>query len=398
MTPSLTLKHGREKSVRSRHPWVFAGALEAKDDAIHPGATVDLYADTGEWLARGAYNRQSQIAVRIWTWKKDQAVDETYFRTRLAHCSQRREELRKRTDAFRIVNAENDGLPGLIIDQYGSFLIVQFLSAGSEYWRQEILHVICGWSGILGVYDRSDSDVREKEGLEKTTGLLWGEEPPDEIIIREEELSFCVDVRKGHKTGFYLDQRDNRARLKNILTDMNPDLRLLNAFCFSGAFSVVGKKYGRTRVVQVDSSDTALEMAKRNYEINALSTDGDEFLEQDVFQALRTFRDANQKFDLVILDPPKFAFSKQDLMRAARAYKDINWLAMRLLNPGGFLFTFSCSGLVSETLFQQIVFSAAMDAGRNVSIVGRMHQASDHPVRLTFPEGAYLKGLILRSD
>jgi 23S rRNA (cytosine1962-C5)-methyltransferase len=248
------------------------------------------------------------------------------------------------------------------------------------------------------VYDRSDSDVREKEGLEKTTGLLWGEEPPDEIIIREEELSFCVDVRKGHKTGFYLDQRDNRARLKNILTDMNPDLRLLNAFCFSGAFSVVGKKYGRTRVVQVDSSDTALEMAKRNYEINALSTDGDEFLEQDVFQALRTFRDANQKFDLVILDPPKFAFSKQDLMRAARAYKDINWLAMRLLNPGGFLFTFSCSGLVSETLFQQIVFSAAMDAGRNVSIVGRMHQASDHPVRLTFPEGAYLKGLILRSD
>jgi 23S rRNA (cytosine1962-C5)-methyltransferase len=398
MNSRIKLKHNREKSLRLRHPWVFAGALEEKDNSLEPGATVDVESESGEWLARGSYNANSQIAIRIWTWKKEQEVDAGFFYRRLSQCFQQREVLRQRTDAIRIVNAENDGLPGLIVDQYGEYLIVQFLSAGADYWRRTIVDILKQREGIQGVFERSDVDVREKEGLEKKSGNLYGSEPPSEIVIREDGLFFGVDVRAGHKTGFYLDQRENRFLFGKIVNSQNRELRILNAFSYTGAFSIVAKRHSCAHLVQVDTSASALCLARRNYELNAISQADDEFLELDVFQALRTFRDTNQKFDFVILDPPKFAFSKYDLPKAARAYKDINWLAMRLLKPQGLLLTFSCSGLVSETFFQQIVFSAAMDAGRNMSILGRMEQASDHPVRLTFPEGSYLKGFILQAE
>jgi 23S rRNA (cytosine1962-C5)-methyltransferase len=253
---------------------------------------------------------------------------------------------------------------------------------------------------IVGLFERSDADVRLKEGLTKQTGVLGGETPPDEIIIQEDGIQYLVDVHQGHKTGFYLDQRENRKALRNVIGGMpkNQPLEFLNAFCYTGAFSVAAKKERTVRITQIDSSASALSLCHRNYSANALAVDGDTFLEADVFESLRAFRDDHRKFDVILLDPPKFAFSKHGLIQATRAYKDINWLAMRLLNPGGYLLTFSCSGLVSETLFQQILFSAAMDAGRSLSIHGRLGQSTDHPVRLTFPEGAYLKGFILRAD
>jgi 23S rRNA (cytosine1962-C5)-methyltransferase len=398
MIPQVKLKPGREKTIRLRHPWIFAGAVEDMDSSIPPGSTVDILSHTGEWLARGSINVHSQIAIRIWTWKKEQAIHATFFHQRLDRSLQQREILRGHTNAMRLVNAENDGLPGLIIDRYGEFLVVQFLSAGAEFWRQEIIKSISGWENIIGVFERSDVDVREKEGLQKRTGSVHGMEPPTEIVIHENHVSFGVDVRQGHKTGFYLDQRENRTILGHQLEDLPRGLRILNAFSYTGAFSVVAKLHSEATIVQVDSSAPALEQARQNYALNHLASEEDTFLEQDVFQALRVFRDTHEKFDVVILDPPKFAFSKHDLPRASRAYKDINWLAMRILNPGGYLLSFSCSGLVDETLFQQIVFSAAMDAGRNLSILRRLGQASDHPVRLTFPEGHYLKGFLLRAE
>jgi 23S rRNA (cytosine1962-C5)-methyltransferase len=400
MTARMILKPGREKSVRLRHPWVFAGALESHDSTIEPGSTVDIFSHEGEWLARGSYNAKSQIAIRIWTWKESQAVDSAFFRSTLAQSIAHRRALSQRTNAMRLVNAENDGLPGLIIDRYGAHVVVQFLSAGAENWRQTIVEVLREDKTVLGGYERSDADIRIKEGLEKRAGSLFGDNPPEEILIHEDGLNFSVDVRNGHKTGFYLDQRENRAALKKIFQSFpsRDDLSMLNAFSYTGAFSIAAKKQTQVRVTQIDSSATALEAARHNYALNTLSSDGDEFLPSDVFEQLRSFREQNRKFDMVILDPPKFAFSKQGLLQATRAYKDINWLAMRLLKPGGLMMSFSCSGLVSETLFQQIVFAAATDAGRNLSIVARLGQATDHPVRLTFPEGSYLKGFLLQAN
>jgi 23S rRNA (cytosine1962-C5)-methyltransferase len=400
MKNKIILKPGREKSVRLRHPWIFAGALKSYDSSLPPGSTVEVYSHTGEWLARGSYNPHSQIAIRVWTWKETQKIDADYFRQLLAESIRRRENLRIRTNAMRLVNAENDGLPGLIIDQYSGHVVVQFLSAGPELWRQVIVDIASSWEAVTGVYERSDAEVREKEGLEKRTGVLTGAPPPEEVIIQEDDLWFAVDIRHGHKTGFYLDQRENRSLLGRTVHAMESHrmIRILNAFSYTGGFSVAARKNGTTTVTQVDSSHAALEWAKRNYSLNGIKPEQDEFIEQDVFELLRTYRDKNKKFDIVILDPPKFAFSRQGLQQATRAYKDINWLAMRLLSPGGKLLTFSCSGLVSGTLFQQVVFSAAMDAGRNASIMDRLGQASDHLVRLSFPEGTYLKGMLLEVE
>jgi 23S rRNA (cytosine1962-C5)-methyltransferase len=400
MTPQILLKRGREKSVRLRHPWIFAGALAAHDPSMEPGSTVDILSHEGEWLARGAYNARSQIAIRIWTWKESQIIDDAFFKTKLSQSIALRQPLRARTNAMRIVNAENDGLPGLIIDQYAEYAVLQFLSAGADLWRTAIANAIMDGKSCEGLFERSDADVRLKEGLAKRTGVLAGQAPADEITIREDGIRYLVDVKNGHKTGFYLDQRENRKALRDLLQDMPADrnLELLNAFSYTGAFSVTAKMNREVHVTQIDSSAPALALSQRNYALNDLSHEGDAFLTADVFETLRSFRDTNKKFDVILLDPPKFAFSKQGLMQATRAYKDINWLAMRLLNPGGYLLTFSCSGLVSETLFQQILFSAAMDAGRSLSIQRRLGQSSDHPVRLSFPEGAYLKGFILRAD
>ncbi len=295
--------------------------------------------------------------------------------------------------AYRLVHAESDYVPGLIVDRYGDWLVVQFLTLGVERWKDELVDSLVGLvDGVRGVYERSDADVRAKEGLEPSTGLLWGEEPPELVEVLEGDCRFLVDVRQGHKTGFYLDQRENRARLASVCTG----LEVLDVFAYTGGFGVVCTATGAAGVTLVESSAPALDLARRNLALNGIEDRIIDYVEGDAFSVLRGYRAEGRHFDVVVLDPPKFARSEREVKRASRAYKDINLLACQLLRPGGILFTFSCSGAVSADLFQKIVFGAALDAGREGQIVGHLSQGADHPVALTFPEGAYLKGLICR--
>jgi 23S rRNA (cytosine1962-C5)-methyltransferase len=299
---------------------------------------------------------------------------------------------------MRLVNAESDGLPGLVVDRYGRFLVVQFLSAGPEYWKGQILGVLQSVEGISGLYERSDVEVREKEDLTQVMGVLWGESPSGLVEIREGPWRFLVDVQNGQKTGFYLDQRESRQAVQGLVADLFPGGSVLNAFSYTGGFAVAALAGGAASVVNVDSSGAALELAKKNLSLNQLSVASEDFIEADVFRILRKYRDSGASFDMIILDPPKLAPSRSQVMRAARAYKDLNWLAFRLARPGGCVVTFSCSGAVGEDLFQKIVFGASIDAGREVQILSRLRQSRDHPVRLSFPEGDYLKGLICRVE
>jgi 23S rRNA (cytosine1962-C5)-methyltransferase len=388
----LTLKPGRDKSVRRRHPWIFSGAVAGIAGEPQPGDTVRVVNADGNLLARAAYSPRSQIAGRIWTWETDEPVDASFFRRHIEHAIQARAALAVTTNALRWVNAENDGLPGLIVDRYAGFGVCQYLTAGAEHWKHEIADVVAAQAGIKCVYERSDVDVRSKEGLPQSSGLLRGASPPDVVEVCEGEWQFAVDIVRGHKTGFYLDQRDNRRAVAGLARGRD----VLNAFAYTGAFAVAALRSGAKSVVSIDSAAAALEIARQNLRLNNLPEEG--LREGDVFRLLREYRDSGQSFDMVILDPPKFAQTQAQLNRATRAYKDINWLAFRLLRPGGYLITFSCSGLVTDELFQKIVFGAALDAGRNAQIVGRLTQASDHPVRLTFPEGWYLKGLICKVE
>jgi len=395
---AVLLKPGREKSVRQHHPWIFSGAIRDVRGAPEPGETVDALAHDGAWLARGAYSPASQIRVRVWSWSEDDAIDAGFFERGLSRAKEARSALAERTDAMRLVHAENDGLPGLIVDRYGEWIVVQSLSAGAERWLDTIVTWLARLPGVRGVYERSDADVREKEGLPVRVGLRVGEEPPPELVIREGEWRFAVDLRRGHKTGFYLDQRESRRAVCEMVGRCARGGRVLNAFAYSGSFAVAALAGGAREVVNVDSSGEALLLARRNYELNAHAAAEASFVEEDVFGFLRRMRDVGVTFDMVILDPPKFAHSTADVMRATRAYKDINWLAFRLVRPGGCVVSFSCSGLVSADLFQKVLFGAAEDAGRQVQIVGRLGQPEDHPVRLSFPEGAYLKGLVMRVE
>jgi 23S rRNA (cytosine1962-C5)-methyltransferase len=296
--------------------------------------------------------------------------------------------------ALRLVNAESDGLPGVIVDRYGEYLVCQFLSVGAEYWRREIVTLLADLMPFAGIYERSDVDVREKEGLPLATGVLAGSPPPDLIEIDEYGVRFAVDVRSGHKTGFYLDQRDNRA----LVAEYAEGREVLNGFAYTGAFGVWALRGGAVKVTNVESSAAALDLARRNVELNGFDAERVENVAGDVFHVLRQYRDARRQFDLIVLDPPKFADSRSQIEKASRGYKDINLLAFKLLRPGGLLFTFSCSGLVTPDLFQKIVAGAALDSGRDVQIVRRMTQAPDHPVALNFPEGEYLKGLVCRVE
>lgn len=396
MKPRVVLKRGRSKSVTNKHPWVFSGAIQDVSSGVADGDLVEVHSASGEPLAKGFLNRRSQIAVRVVTWEPDQAIDGDFWRARLGRAIEARSVLRKRlpeTDALRLVNAESDGLPGLIVDQYDNWLVAQFLSLGMELRKQTLVQMLGGLlPGLAGIFERSDVDVRRKEGLALSSGPLVGPAPPDRVIIREHGLRFEVDLIRGHKTGFYLDQRPNRA----IAESCAEGLDILNCFAFTGAFSVYAARGNARRIVNVEASSNALEWASRNMDLNGFKGVEAEYVTADVFRQLREFRDAGTRFDLVILDPPKFAHSKATVKRATRGYKDINWLAMRLLRPGGTLLTFSCSGQVSMDLFQKILFGAALDAGRDVQITQRMAQGEDHPVLLSFPEGAYLKGVVCR--
>jgi 23S rRNA (cytosine1962-C5)-methyltransferase len=392
----LILKAGREKSVLRKHPWIFSGSVDRILGEPEMGGTVEIYDQQGIWLARAGFSPHSQIIARIWTWNKEEEDPSAYFPVALDRSLRLRDTLNLVTDAYRVVNAENDGLPGIIIDRYGEFLVAQFLTASAEKWKPEILRSMMQWQGVRGGYERSDADVRTREGLPLTKGNLFGEQPPPRIPIREGKWRFLVDVALGHKTGFYLDQRENREIVHRLVSTYAQGGEILNCFSYTGAFAVCALSAGARTVTNIDSSESALLMVQDQLSLNGISTDGISLRTGNVFEVLREYRDGKRQFDLVILDPPKLAHARKDLHKATRAYKDLNWLAMRILRPGGILVTFSCSGLVSEDLFQKVVFSAALDAGRNAQIIQVCGQPSDHPVLLSFPEGKYLKGLVCR--
>ncbi len=395
MTSQILLKSGREKPVRNRHPWVYSGAIRRVSGDPENGEILPVCDSSGDFLAWGYFNRHSQIACRLLSWDPDKVIDRDFWRQRLLRSMLGRQGLEEadHTTAYRLVNAESDGLPGLVVDRYGDWLVPQFLTLGMDIRKHELTSLLEElYPEVAGIYERSDVDVREKEGLQPAVGSLRGEKPPQELLVRENGLEFAVDLATGHKTGFYLDQRENRAAVEKLAAGTE----ILNCFAYTGAFAVYAARGGAGRIINVESSTDALRTAERNMVLNGYADHDCEYVEADVFKQLRRYRDAGQQFDLIILDPPKFAQSQRSVKRAARGYKDINWLAMRLLRPGGRLFTFSCSGAISAELFQKILFGAAVDAGRDVQIVNSLAQGTDHPILLTFPESAYLKGVICR--
>lgn len=402
MPGRVTLKKGKEKPVLAHHPWIFSGAIARADDATD-GDVVDVFDSGGRWTARGYYNSRSQITIRLWTWEREQVVDRAFLERRLREAVARRAGFieRDRTDAFRVVNAESDRIPGLIVDRYADFVIVQFLTLGIEKLKQQIIPLLQDLLSPVGIFERGDVDVREKEGLSSSVGVLAGVEPPDVVLCRENGFQFLVSVRGGHKTGFYLDQRENRRRTAELLRAMPSDgfaepLSVLNVFSYTGAFAVyVCAASPAARVINLDASADALALARENMRHNGFESNG-EFVEGDAFQLLRRYRDEGRSFNAIILDPPKFVYSQGQMASGLRGYKDMNLLALKLLKPRGTLVTFSCSGLVSAELFQKVVFGAAVDAGRDAQIIANLLQAPDHPVLLSFPESEYLKGLVCR--
>lgn len=387
----LILRRGREKSLKQHHPWIFSGAIERLEGSPAPGETVAVADVHGEFLALAAYSPASQIRARVWSFD-DEPIDTGFLRRRLAQAwSARGSLLPPGTSAFRWVHGESDGLPGLVIDVYDQTLVIQVLSAGAEYWRDAIVEAATVISGRSGVFERSDADVRALEGLSARVGGLSGH-PESFPLIEERGLRFRVDIKAGQKTGFYLDQRDNRQRIGELARDLD----VLNGFCYTGGFSLSALRGGARSVLSIDSSRPALDAAQENMRLNALDEGKAEWMEADVFAALRRLRDQGRTFGLIVLDPPKFAPTAHHAEKAARAYKDINLFGLKLLKPGGLLATFSCSGGVGRELFQKIVAGAALDAGIDAQIVGRFSAAADHPVALNFPEGDYLKGVLVR--
>ena len=391
--PCLILKTGREKSLQRRHPWIFSGAVECVDGAPASGDTLPVRDAAGNFLAWAAYNADSQITARVWSWQEKDAIDEAFFRYRIADAIKARRTLSLDRDSngLRLIHGESDGLPGLIVDKYGDVLVMQLGSAGPEHWRETLADILQELCSPVCIYERSDSDGRELEGLAKRCAVLRGT-LPEKVEVTEHGIRFAVDVAAGQKTGFYLDQRDNRA----LTGTLSAGLDVLNCFCYTGGFSLYALRGGAKSVLSIDSSQEALQLAQRNVVLNGFDASRAEWQCADVFEALRKLRDQNRKFDLIVLDPPKFAPTAAFAEKASRAYKDINLLGFKLLRPGGLLFTYSCSGGISDDLFQKIIAGAALDAGVDAQIVRKLHAAADHPVLLSFPEGAYLKGLVLR--
>jgi 23S rRNA (cytosine1962-C5)-methyltransferase len=388
----LVLKPGREKPLLRRHPWIFSGAVHHVDGNPASGETIDLLSFKDEFLARAAYSPHSQIRARVWTFDPEEQVNPGFFRKRIRAAIHSRDarHLRRDTDAIRLIYAESDGLPGLVVDRYSHVLVLQSLTAGSELWKETIADILIEETGLGTVYERSDADVRDLEGLQPVVGTMRGQNLQSPITIKEHGLKFKVNPSDGQKTGFYLDQRRNRLRVR----ELSPGRDALDCFCYTGGFALNALAGGARSVVAVDSSAEALSLGCENLQLNGMRAESVEWREGDVFQELRRFRDEGRSFDLIVLDPPKFAPTASQAEKAARGYKDINLLAFKLLRPGGILVTFSCSGGIDAALFQMIVASAALDAGVEAQIVEHLSQASDHPVALNFPEGAYLKGLV----
>ncbi len=389
----IVLKPGKEKALARRHPWVFSGAIDRADGAIAAGETVQVRAADGHFLALAAWSPQSQIRARVWSFEEGEKIDKQFFARRVDAAIKRRPPHRSSGGA-RLVHGESDGLPGLIVDRYADTLVAQFLATGTDRWREAIADALTAATGLTKIYERSDADVRQLEGLAPRAGPMRGA-PRSQLVIEEHGIRFDIDIAHGHKTGFYLDQSENRRIVQNLAA-AHPGMQALNCFCYSGGFSLGLLAGGAAHVLSIDSSGPALDVARRNVETNHFDTTRAEWRETDVFHALRELRNANRSFDLIILDPPKFAPTPASVERAARAYKDINLLGFKLLKPGGRLVTFSCSGGINADLFQKVVAGAALDAGVDALIEQRLSGALDHPVRLGFPEGEYLKGLVLQ--
>ncbi|SPZ44269.1 Ribosomal RNA large subunit methyltransferase I [Plesiomonas shigelloides] len=358
------------------------------------GETLDVFDKGGNWLARAAWSADSQIRGRVWTFDRDEQIDQDFFVRRLQQAQQWRNVVAARDDltGYRLIAGESDGLPGITIDRYDNFLVLQLLSSGAEFQRLNLMNALRECYPECNIYERSDVAVRKKEGLKQVTGLLHGEEPPKLLPIRENGVQILVDIKEGHKTGFYLDQRESRLAASRYVNGK----KVLNCFCYTGAFGLFALKGNCKQVVNVDVSQPALDIARQNAELNGFDMSRAEFVRADVFKLLREYREQGEKFDVIIMDPPKFIENKGQLASGCRGYKDINMLAMQLLNPGGTLLTYSCSGLMESGLFQKILADAALDAKREVQFVEQFTQAADHPVLSTYPEGLYLKGFACR--
>ncbi|MEW6703352.1 MAG: class I SAM-dependent methyltransferase [Pseudomonadota bacterium] len=387
----IKLREGKERSLLRRHPWVFQGSIDSgKADT---GETVRVVAHDGRFLAWAAYSPSSMIRVRAWSFDEAERIDAAFFERRIAQAVALRARLPIASDGVRLVHGEADGLPGLIVDRYADVLSAQFLSAGTERWKATLADLLLQHTGLQRLYERSDSGVRKLEGLDPATGWLRGE-GDTAVTIREHGWQLTLDVAEGHKTGFYLDQRDNRQRFAELVRHFGAQ-RVLNCYCYTGGFTVAALAGGAEHVVSVDSSAPALERARAHVALNGFDPARAEFADADVNQYLRDALKRGDSFDAIVLDPPKFAPTASHADRAARAYKDINRLALKLLAPGGLLFTFSCSGGIGAELFHKIVAGAGLDAGVDGAILQRLEAASDHPTTINFPEGEYLKGLVV---
>lgn len=392
--PRLILQETREKSLKRLHPWIFSKAVKSVSGKPSDGQTVEVISSKGEWLGYAAYSAQSQIRARVWSFNKDEIVDDAFFLQRITRAWQLRTELfdLNQTTGLRVVAAESDGLPGVTIDKYNDVLVCQLLSAGADAWRDAIVTALKTLFPEHSIYERSDVDVRKKEGLQPVTGWLHLPRQSGEVIIKEHGMSLLVDVVQGHKTGFYLDQRASRAAAKRYANAKS----VLNCFSYTGTFGVAALQGGALSVTNADLSELALSTARKNAELNQLDLSKLDNVKFDVFKLLRQYREQGKQFDMVILDPPKFAESKAQLPGACRGYKDINMVAMQIVKPGGLLLTFSCSGLMDDSLFQKIVADAAIDARRDCLFIEKLTQDSDHPIASFYPEGSYLKGLVCK--
>jgi 23S rRNA (cytosine1962-C5)-methyltransferase len=388
---AITLREGKERSLLKRHPWVFESSIHSgKADA---GETVRVNARDGKFLAWAAFSPQSQIRVRAWSFDEAERIDAAFFERRIRKAIDIRARLPIASDAMRLIHGEADGLPGLIVDRYGDTLCAQFLSAGAERWKKTLADQLLAATGLSRLYERSDASSRGLEGLPEVTGWLRGE-GTTELTIREHDWQLTLDVAEGHKTGYYLDQRDSRKLFADTVRHFGCQ-RVLNCYSYTGGFSVAALAGGATQVTSVDSSAPALARAARHVDLNGFEASRHTTLDADVNQILREALKRGERFDAIVLDPPKFAPTVSHAERAARAYKDINRLAFQLLEVGGLLFTYSCSGGINADLFHKIVAGAGLDANVDGLVYARTGAAPDHPMTVTFPEGEYLKGLVV---
>jgi 23S rRNA (cytosine1962-C5)-methyltransferase len=399
MQASITLKAGKERPLLRRHPWVYSNAIERVDGKIYPGATVQVLSHEGKFIAKGLYSPTSQIRVRVLTWDEGKTIDHAFFKERISKALVHRAQWVKNTNAIRLIFGESDGLPGLVVDQYADTLVCQFLFVGMEHWKEAIVQALVQQTGCKTIVERSDAAVRAREGLEPHIGALFGQMPEAPINVNECGVLYSVDVVHGHKTGFYIDQRDSR----HLLSELSKDKEVLNMFCYTGGFSLAALKGGAKHVTSVDSSGEALAMAQRQMLLNGFDEARATWIDSDAFAVLTQLRKEEKQFDIVVLDPPKFAPSSHHLDKALRAYKEINRAGMQLLKPGGLLFTFSCSGAVDSALFERTIAMASAEAmshsgstSMDFRLMQRLSSGADHPLLTSFPEGDYLKGLLLQ--